>query len=49
LSPEVRGALIDSLVGSLDQAVDAGAEETWRAEIHRGLDQIDSGAVPLIP
>jgi putative addiction module component (TIGR02574 family) len=49
LSPEVRGALIDSLVSSLDQTVDAAAEEAWRVEIHRRLEQIDSGAVPLIP
>lgn len=49
LSPEVRAALIDSLIGSLDQAVDADAEETWREEIYRRLRQIDSGAVRLIP
>jgi putative addiction module component (TIGR02574 family) len=48
LSPEVRAALIDSLIGSLDQAVDAAAEEAWREEINRRLQQIDSGAVPLI-
>ncbi|HYW45311.1 MAG TPA: addiction module protein [Bryobacteraceae bacterium] len=49
LSPEARAALIDSLIGSLDQAVDAGAEEAWREEIERRLQQIDSGAVELIP
>jgi putative addiction module component (TIGR02574 family) len=49
LSPEVRAALIESLIGSLDQAVDAAAEEAWREEIHRRLQQIDSGAVSLIP
>ena len=49
LSPEVRGALIDSLVSSLDQTVDAAAEEAWREEICRRLQQIDSGAVHLIP
>ncbi len=49
LSPEIRAVLIDSLIGSLDQAVDAAAEETWREEIHRRLQEIDSGAVPLIP
>ena len=47
--PEVRAALIDSLISSLDQAVDAGAEEAWREEIYRRLQQIDSGAVRLIP
>jgi len=49
LSPDVRAALIDSLIGSLDQAVDAAAEEAWREEIYRRLQQIDSGAVPLVP
>jgi putative addiction module component (TIGR02574 family) len=49
LSPEVRAALIDSLISSLDQAVDVGAEEAWREEIYRRLQQIDSGAVHLIP
>ena len=49
LSPEVRAALIDSLISSLDQVVDAAAEEAWREEIYRRLQQIDSGAVHLIP
>ena len=49
LSPEVRAALIDSLISSLDQAVDAAAEEAWREEIYRLLQQIVSGAVHLIP
>ncbi|MGO9257821.1 MAG: addiction module protein [Bryobacteraceae bacterium] len=49
LPPEVRAALIDSLISSLDQAVDAGAEEAWREEIQRRLEQIDSGAVAPIP
>jgi putative addiction module component (TIGR02574 family) len=49
LSPEVRAALIDSLIGSLDQAVDATAEEAWRGEIYRRLQQIDDGAVSLVP
>jgi putative addiction module component (TIGR02574 family) len=49
LSPEVRAALIDSLISSLGQAVDAGAEEAWREEIFRRLQQIDSGAVHLNP
>ena len=48
LSPEVRAALIDSLISSLDQAVDAAAEEAWREEIYRRLQQIDSGVVHLI-
>jgi len=49
LSPEVRAALVDTLIGSLDQEVDPAAEEAWREEIYRRLQQIDSGAVHLIP
>jgi putative addiction module component (TIGR02574 family) len=41
--------LIGSLIGSLDQTVDAGAEDAWREEIFRRLQQIDSGAIPLVP
>lgn len=49
LPPDVRGALIDSLIGSLDQVDDVGAEDAWCSETRRRLDQIDSGAVDLIP
>jgi putative addiction module component (TIGR02574 family) len=49
LPPETRGALIDSLIRSLDQGSDPAAEEAWREEICRRLQQVDSGAVALIP
>ena len=49
LAPEARAALIDSLISSLDQAVEPAAEEAWREEIYRRLEQIDNGAVQLIP
>jgi len=49
LSPDARAALVDSLISSLDQLVDPAAEEAWRDEIYRRLQQIDSGAVHLIP
>ena len=49
LPPEVRAALVDTLISSLDQAVDAAAEGAWRDEIYRRLQQIDSGAVQLVP
>jgi len=49
LTLEARAALIESLIGSLDQAVDAGAEQAWWEEIERRIRQIDSGAVELIP
>jgi putative addiction module component (TIGR02574 family) len=49
LPPEARAALIDSLIESLDQTVEEGAEEARRREIELRLQQIDSGAVELIP
>jgi putative addiction module component (TIGR02574 family) len=49
LPAEVRAALVDSLIESLDPTIDEGAEEAWREEIYRRLQQIDSGAVQLIP
>ena len=49
LPPEARAALVDSLIESLDRVIDEGAEEAWLEEIYRRLQQIDSGAVQLIP
>jgi putative addiction module component (TIGR02574 family) len=49
LPVEARAALADSLLESLDVEVDDNAEEVWREEIYRRLQQIDSGAVRLIP
>ena len=48
LPAEARAALIDSLIGSLDHAIDESAEDAWREEIRRRLQQIDTGAVQLI-
>jgi len=49
LEPEVRAALVDSLISSLDQQIDPDVEERWREEIFRRLQEIDSGAVALVP
>lgn len=46
---EARAALANSLLDSLDAEVDADAEEAWRDEICRRLQEIDSGAVKLVP
>lgn len=48
LAPETRAALIDSLIDSLDQTVEEGAEEAWRQEIELRLQRIDAGAVELV-
>jgi putative addiction module component (TIGR02574 family) len=49
LPVEARAALVHSLLESLDTEVDESAEEAWRKEIYRRLQEIDSGAVELIP
>jgi putative addiction module component (TIGR02574 family) len=49
LPTEARAALVDSLLDSLDVEVDEDAEEAWRQEIQKRLQEIDNGAVELIP
>jgi putative addiction module component (TIGR02574 family) len=49
LPPEARAAVASSLLESLDDEVDEGAEEAWKEEIARRLDDIDKGKVKLIP
>jgi len=49
LPTEARAALISSLVDSLDTEVDEGAEDAWREEIRRRLQEIDSGAAKMVP
>ena len=49
LPSEARAALVDSLIESLDNAIDDGVEEAWREEIYRRLQQIDRGATQLLP
>ncbi len=49
LPPEARAALAGSLLDSLDDAVDASAEEAWSREIARRIEELDSGKVKPIP
>ena len=49
LPADARAELIDSLIDSLDHLIDDGADEAWKEEIDRRLQQIDSGAVDLVP
>ena len=49
LPPELRAALAGSLLDSLDQEVDEGAEAAWHAEIDRRLRELDSGKVKTVP
>lgn len=49
LPPEARAALADSLLESLDSAIDADAERLWREEIRRRQNDLDSGVTQTIP
>jgi len=49
LEPDARAALVDTLIDSLDSSIDEGAEEAWRQDVCRHLQEIDSGAAQLIP
>ena len=49
LTAEERGKVAATLIESLDEQVDDGADEAWAAEIQRRLDEIDAGKAQLIP
>jgi putative addiction module component (TIGR02574 family) len=49
LPPEARAALAGSLLDSLDDTVEASAEEEWNREIARRIEELDSGKVKTIP
>ena len=49
LPPEARAALAGSLLESLDDTVDSSAEEEWRREIARRIEELDSGKVKPVP
>ncbi|OGG55572.1 MAG: hypothetical protein A3F84_16775 [Candidatus Handelsmanbacteria bacterium RIFCSPLOWO2_12_FULL_64_10] len=48
LPPEARAALAGTLIESLEEPVDEGAEEAWAAEIQRRLDELDAGALKAV-
>jgi putative addiction module component (TIGR02574 family) len=45
LPSEARAALANSLLESLDETVDASAEEAWSREIAHRIAELDSGKV----
>jgi putative addiction module component (TIGR02574 family) len=49
LPPAARSALAGSLLDSLDDKVDASAEEEWSREIARRIEELDSGKVKPVP
>ncbi len=48
LPAAARAALAGSLLESLDETVDVAAEEEWRKEIARRIQELDSGGVKPI-
>ena len=44
-----RAALATTLLNSIDSQIDPDTDEKWDAEIKRRLEEIDSGAVELVP
>ncbi len=49
LSRKERACLAQRLISSLDQEVDADAEQLWLAEAERRLADLKSGKVAAIP
>jgi putative addiction module component (TIGR02574 family) len=49
LPAEAQAALAGSLLSSLEDTVDASAEETWSQEIERRIEELDSAKVKPIP
>jgi putative addiction module component (TIGR02574 family) len=49
LPPEARAALAGSLLESLEDTLDASAEEEWNQEIAHRIAELDSGKVKPIP
>jgi len=49
LPVEARAALAGSLLESIDETIDASAEEEWNEEIARRIEELDSGKVKPIP
>jgi putative addiction module component (TIGR02574 family) len=44
-----RASVAGALIESLEMEVDPGAAEAWEVEIRRRIDEIESGAVNLVP
>ena len=49
LPAEARAAIADSLLDSLDTAVDPDAEDAWHQEIRNRIKNLDSGLTNAVP
>jgi putative addiction module component (TIGR02574 family) len=48
LPPEMRAALADSLLESIEADVDSDAEDRWREEIRERIAELDSGVTQTV-
>jgi len=48
LAPEARAALAASLLESIEEEVDEGVEDAWRATIDRRIRELQSGSVQAV-
>ena len=49
LPPDVVAELVDSIMLARHGGIDAEVETTWKTEIHRRIDEINSGKVQGVP
>jgi putative addiction module component (TIGR02574 family) len=49
LPPEARAAVAGSLIESLDEEIDEGAEAAWSVEIEKRIQDLDAGRVKPVP
>ena len=49
LPPPERADLAATLLDSLDEQEDEGVEEAWAREIERRIQEVESGAVKMLP
>ena len=49
LPADERAGVVEALLESLDGPSDAGADEAWREEVKRRLQEVREGTVDLVP
>ena len=49
LTVKERAEVAERLISSLDETPDADVERAWQEEIHRRMQEVDSGTTKTIP
>ena len=49
LTVKERAEVAEQLISSLDETPDTDAERAWQEEIHRRMQEVDSGTAKTIP